>query len=118
MPRYLTPEGQETTAEDPDRLIWFTASHCGYWTDDWDKVLQDSAGVHCCPHCGTGGRTAVSKDWYDDAKWIEQRHPRYCEFMELHKEKCEFFRGLKDPSMKRFMNRYAAWLQSKNENVS
>lgn len=91
-PRYMRLDtGRETTADDPLRGIWYSAGHCGYWTDDWNKVAQVKlGGIPTCPHCSAVGLQIDAENWFDGSRRFEERgNPRYQEFLRATKEKCE-----------------------------
>lgn len=82
---YNINTGEPTTADDPDRGIWYGL--CTYWTDDWAKVA--SGGIPCCPVCESPGFVIDAGEWFDDASQFEANgNPRYVEFVKQSKEQC------------------------------
>ncbi len=87
---YITLEGKVTTAEDPQRGVWYSASaDCRYWTDDWNKLGSIGPGIPCCPRCGCVGYQTTYKHWMDKAsKYEKEDHPGYVAKMNSWKEHC------------------------------
>lgn len=109
MPSYQTMDGELTNVKDPNRSVWYSA-HCGYWTDDWDKVARKKIPV--CPHCDCPGFYGSFSEWDHGVKKYEKDgHPQYSEFVDSRKEKC----GVKAPFKLKFsyLEEYVKWLQEK-----
>lgn len=109
MQKYQTLEGQVTTNQDPNRGVWYAAgSTCGYWTDNWDKLLKSELGIPCCPNCGSVGFQTTWKKWTDGAGSFEaDGHPSYLTFCLEIQAKCGAAINVK------WMDRYEAWKRSK-----
>ena len=96
--------GEATTETDPNRGIWYSAGGtCGYWTDDWSKLsTHGKHGIPCCPECGAVGMETNYGDWSGGAvKHEEAGNPRYAEFCEAEKERCDR-KVLRRPWMTRY----------------
>jgi len=82
--RYCLASGKETTATDPHRIVWYSATGC-MWTDDWNK-LDTRLGI---PACGAVGMMATAVDWFAGAQQFERDgHPRYEEFVRAVSGRC------------------------------
>ncbi len=89
-PRYTTLDGKDTTADDPERGIWYGCL-CTYWTDDWAKLRYANIGIGIpvCPFCKRPGMQTDADDWFGSAKEYEANgHPGYLTFLMAQKEKC------------------------------
>jgi len=93
--------GDELSADDAQRGVWYSAGQCGYWTDDWSK-LSDVGGIPCCPECHMLGMQIEYQKWIDGATKYAKDHPGYVEFCLSHKEIC----GAKLPGKPSWMDRY------------
>lgn len=60
--KYRRLDGFTTTADDPERSVWYSAS-CSWWTDEWDRLLRGPGGMPCCPHCGSVGYATEFKQF-------------------------------------------------------
>lgn len=95
MPRFLTAEGTEVSSDNPNRLLWYSAGSCGYWTDDWDKLKLHFALIPCCPNCRAVGLQSEAGPWLKAAEEYEQQgNPGYVKFLNENKEKCVPGKGL------------------------
>lgn len=88
MPMFLTAQGRPTTANQPDRLLWYSVK-CSYWTDDFDKLTKMGPGIPCCPHCKSPGFQDEAGRWLDGAKKFDEKEPGYSDFLNRMKEKCQ-----------------------------
>jgi hypothetical protein len=88
MAAYRTEGGEETTGDNPHRLLWYGS--CGYWTDDWEKVRStDTSGIPNCPVCHAVGYQIRAHEWFRSAEKFErQGHVHYEEFIRAVKEQC------------------------------
>lgn len=103
--KYLTEDGKDTTADDPNRLIWY-AIHCGYWTDDWGKLAKIGPGIPCCPVCKCVGCSVEFKLWEYSSKAHDlSNNPGYHKFLMDNMAKC--FANLVPPGLG------AAWARHK-----
>lgn len=105
-------DGKPTIADDPERGVWYSAGQsCGYWTDDWTKLVKVGPGIPVCPHCKMVGMQTTFKEWIDGAKKFEESgYPWYRKWLLETKEKC--FRQLSILPMS-FIDRYKAWCKEK-----
>jgi hypothetical protein len=87
MSSYLNTHGQPTTANDPQRMMWYS-SQCSYWTDDWDNLKKFGPGIPCCPHCGCPGMQTMVLHWNNGASELDKEEPGYISFLQDVKEKC------------------------------
>ena len=88
MADYRRADGTETTAEDPQRLLWYGAGQCGYWTDDWSKLNTDQQ-IPICPDCGAPGMQTEAEKWNKGAEQYQANgNPGYVNFLNDEKEKC------------------------------
>lgn len=88
-PRYMNEKG-DTTAEDPDRMLWYSA-RCTYWTDNWAKLITVGPGIPACPHCKSVGLQTTWAKWWEGAKAYEEQGPEhawYRKFLTDNKEYC------------------------------
>lgn len=85
-PRYRRENGDSTTADDPQRVMWYSAS-CGYWTDDWSK-LKKAGGIPCCPTCGMVGMQAEYGSWMCGAEEYGETHPGYMDLIRRCRDQC------------------------------
>ena len=104
MTRYLRIDGTTTNQDDPERHMWYSAG-CGYWTDDWSKVVN-RPGIPTCPHCGCPGFSTTMNDWLQVPLEFLKSHPRYDEWLPESKEICGREIG------KNFMEQYSDWLKN------
>ena len=105
----LLDTGEETTADDPARGIWYSANnHCGYWTDDWNKI-GESGGIPICPKCGCPGMQITANKWFDSAEKFQINKPHYVAFLESRKESCL----QEDGFTANWMNSYAAFVEQR-----
>jgi hypothetical protein len=58
---YLREDARRTTADDPDRALWYSP-RCGYWTDDWGKPAK-AGNIPVCPSCGAPGMITTIRKW-------------------------------------------------------
>lgn len=86
FPSYQKNNGEATTADDPSRMLWYSAG-CGYFTDDWNK-LKSSMGIPCCPTCGCPGMLTEVSKWEQGAFEFDKGNPGYLAFLKNNKEKC------------------------------
>ncbi len=99
-----------TTADDPERGIWYSAS-CGYWTDDWSKLATIGPAIPCCPKCGCPGMHCTAEEWLGGAATFEVKGmSRYLECVTMHKERC-FGRGWNG------LEFYKRWLKAQEPGV-
>ena len=102
----LLSSGRSTTADDPERGIWYASNfdRCGYWTDDWTKLktfgggvklttpngVVDSPGVPGCPNCGCPGMQTTYRSWMRGAESHEKDKgkPHYVAYLKSRKEVC------------------------------
>ena len=104
---YCTKNGDPTTADDPERLLWYAASgHCGYWTDDWNR-LSRLGNIPCCPVCGCVGMQIEAADWFAIPEEFEQENPGYSPFLVETKEACG-----RDGELD-WMGRYRRWAEER-----
>ena len=90
-------DGVLTTADDPERGIWFSCGPCGYWTDDWAKVDCGPHLIPLCPVCRCPGFQITALEWFEHAQRYENDgHPLYMEFLRSIKERCS---GPNGPSL-------------------
>lgn len=94
-PPYQLRNGQVCTKEDPNREMWYSSSgECGYWTDDWSKLLIGVDAIPRCPKCGMVGMQASMASWLAGAlKYQSEGHPCYVDFTKNSKEQCKAGRG-------------------------
>lgn len=85
--RYITTHGEPTTAQDEQRVIWYSAQ-CTFWTDDWSLLKTVGPGIPCCPHCMMPGMQTMFKHWDKGAKEMDTREPGYYTFLQDVKDKC------------------------------
>ena len=104
-PKFITLEGEETTAEDPQRGVWYAARpECGYWTDDWSKLKKIGPGIPCCPVCSCVGMQITAGNWINGMESYQGiGNDRYVEFVNHAKEIC----GV--PLKQDWMSRYNNW---------
>jgi hypothetical protein len=96
--------GELTTADDPQRGVWYPASSaCGYWTDDWSRLARSRHGIPCCPHCGCVGMQITAVEWLAVPQEFLLKYPDYDKWLLEIKETC--LRG----TDKTFMAAYEAW---------
>lgn len=86
-PKFFTERGFETTAEDPHRLVWYSAN-CGFWTDDWNVLKRVGPGIPCCPICKCPGMQIEFCQWLDEAMRFDAEHPGYLKFLNDKKAHC------------------------------
>ncbi len=109
MSDYRLKNGSPTTADDPQREVWYPASiKCGYWTDDWSK-LNTYKGLRVCPECGCVGMQITAKKWIAVPREFLKGHPRYDEWLVHCKEQCGRKSGMD------FMSRYRRWMEGHKE---
>ena len=83
--KYQTEQGKPTTADDPQRLIWYGV--CGMWTDNWHKVV--GTGVPHCSACGGPGFQITADKWLgNDLERYDKEHPGYRQSLMDKKEFC------------------------------
>lgn len=94
---FAREDGTVTTSDDPARTMWYSA-RCGYWTDDWSKLIRVGPGIPACPKCKMVGMQSTMGDWLTGAHSYANENPGYYEFLLAHKEKCywHYPRGLLD----------------------
>lgn len=86
---YRKANGQPTTQDDPERLMWYSA-RCTYWTDDWSKlVLSTGSRIPCCPNCGSPGFQGEMEPWIESAIAYADTNPGYYQFLLGVKEACK-----------------------------
>src|SRR4051812_27341626 len=85
--RYLDDHGNQVTATDPKRLIWYSVG-CGYWTDDWAILAKTGPGIPCCPKCGMVGMMTTAQRWDRGAAAYDQQNPGYAAFLSENKGHC------------------------------
>jgi hypothetical protein len=96
--------GELTTADDPQRGVWYAAATtCGYWTDDWSKLQTLASGIPCCPCCHSVGLQISAEKWFEIDQGVIAQNPRYDEWLMIAKEKCGRGEG------KSFIDRYEEW---------
>lgn len=107
MARYILEDGEETTADDPRRLVWYSA-RCGFYTDDWE-ALSKAFEIPICPCCSSPGFMVGFERWEQSAVEYEKAegHPGYPEFLKLNKAHCDGGKGM--------LERYRAWAQQRAE---
>ena len=89
MSTYTTMDGKQTTANDPNRFIWYGVN-CVYWTDDTSKLARRGM-TPCCPKCGSVGFQSTARSFLDPVKIAEHEangHPNYAAALKWTKERC------------------------------
>lgn len=111
MPKYVNDSGEKVTADDPNRLVFYSAAGtCGFWTDDWDQMkTHGKHGIPCCPTCGCVGMQSTAKEWFEGAAEFEKKNARYVEFLNFSKSSCG--RPSNAPS---YLKRYHEWLATEH----
>lgn len=100
-PKYMTMDGKEVAADDPQRAVWYSTNpECFFWTDDWSKLLKVGPGIPCCPNCKMVGMYTTAEDWFDGIKRYDDDHPGYAAAVENRRNRCA--RGA-DNSMTSFL---------------
>lgn len=104
---FLDELGNKVGPYDPLRLVWYAFS-CGYWTDDWSKVVTSrrytlrqgkvvlsaaGTGIPLCPCCRQPGMQALYSNFMESILAHDQLHPGYHEYMTRAKETCFAARG-------------------------
>jgi hypothetical protein len=98
--------GHAVASNDPSRGVWYSSS-CGYWTDDWSKLV---GSIPSCPQCRSVGFQTTYADWIESSdKFEKEGHPRYTEWLLEDKEICT--RGT-SIFISNFIERYRKWLQN------
>lgn len=110
MSKYLRiSDGRGTNENDPIRGVWYSAA-CGYWTDDWDKVVIAMNSIPCCPTCRCPGFQTEYAQWIAGAMKHELNgHSGYVEFLGGQKETCGG-RGFS------FKEAYREWIEKGDQN--
>lgn len=106
MARYILEDGEETTADDPARLVWYSA-RCFYWSDDWAS-LSKSFEVPLCPGCSSPGYMSTAEAFFkgaSDFAETEAKLDRYVDFLKSSKETC---------SQSDLVSLYQIWLAAQN----
>ena len=78
--------GKSVPADSINRSVWWGS--CGYWTDDWDKLLS-SDSIPVCPECGCPGYYGTADEFLGkglDA--YDHENPGYKDFLFKSKEMC------------------------------
>lgn len=83
--RYLTVNGSPTSADDPKRLVWYSAG-CTFWTDDWEQ-LRLSLGIPVCPDCGCPGYQIDAAKWFESARTYTEI-PNYLTLLLANRHRC------------------------------
>ncbi len=83
--------GNLTTADDPERGVWYGIEGCGFWTDDWLSLhALGEWRIPCCPYCGTPGFQTTRREWDEGVKrYTLDGHPDYPEVIAASFEKCK-----------------------------
>lgn len=81
-------DGAVTTADDPERGIWYSI-RCGYWTDDWSKLKAVGPGIPVCPKCQSPGMQTTAKDRAAGVEQWAKDHPNYEHEINAKKERCD-----------------------------
>jgi hypothetical protein len=88
MPKYIDAYGQPTAADNPNRMMWYSA-RCTFWCDDWSLLKSTGPGIPCCPQCGCPGMQTEYAKWERSAKrYDEQAAEGYLTFLQEVKNKC------------------------------
>ena len=86
--KFQLENGQATTAQDPNRVMWFSAL-CGYYTDDWAKLGRlGQHAIPCCPVCRSPGMICTMAEWEEGVEIHEKIDPGYQAFLAAHREQC------------------------------
>lgn len=87
-PEYVKLDtGDQTTADDPERGLWY--GQCGYWTDNWSKLVLMGPGIPCCPGCGSPGFQITAREWFDGVKKYEDAgNAGYAVQVEAQRDTC------------------------------
>lgn len=88
-PSCQTKQGFLTTADDPNRMLWY--GMCSYWTDDWSKLSKTGPGIPVCPCCKTPGFIENAQEWLSAAMAYEMENSDakgYYQFILDNKETC------------------------------
>lgn len=71
--KYQRLDGTVTTADDPERGVWYSV-RCPFWTDEWDTLKLLGGTLPVCPHCESVGMQATAKNFLVSPELDPSRH--------------------------------------------